>query len=277
LVIVGFSIETLANTDINTQVISKVQITLDHDAIDRLVKEKEVEEFMRLGKSKQTNEIEELPSILREDLSDIQDRTVLDMATGVALETLLDIPPNNTTPLPFRIKEKVQFFSEVLHAKPCEIDLVRNGHTPVWINNTPPARKHVLPPLHPDPLLHTTACKLELQGIIESTTESELVCMLPTRIKREEGGKERWLWDGRYVNECVVKSAYRMETAEVVRNMIEENAWGFHFDFTNAYFQGYIAIGARKYFGFATRDARGIIRFWRFIGWPQGYTLSSSL
>ena len=68
-----------------------------------------------------------------------------------------------------------------------------------------------------------------------------------------------------------------MEGPEFVRGWAPLGSWGAHFDNEKAFYHGSIAPGARKWFGFCTRDEKGVLHYWVFAGWPMGYTKSSIL
>lgn len=182
---------------------------------------------------------------------------------------------------PDRMRSKREFWREILHAKKSELELLEM-HTPEFIDNIPPERYHSVPrPGRGNPRereknikSHRAAVEFAADGIVMEVTEGEVVVAAPHYIKKEPGGKERWIWIGDHTNARIAVQSYKVETAEYVRVWIRENYYTFHLDIKKAFYHGRLDPRYRKYFGFITEDEDGRLHYWVFIGLPMGYRLS---
>ena len=146
------------------------------------------------------------------------------LTSGIDLASLLE----EESGVPFvKFGERLDynFFKDVLHAKPEELEVLK-GHAPEFVGGREPERKHVLPRVgaRDNEKKHAIAKQAAAMGIVRQVRAEDVHCVLPHFVVEEGGGKERWIVDCSYVNGHCVKESFTCEGHAFVREWALQSA-----------------------------------------------------
>lgn len=103
-------------------------------------------------------------------------------------------------------------------------------------------------------------------GTMLPSDRTSLRCILPLGVATNSAGKQRLIWDGRYVNQYLPKQPFRMETLQREgRALFERSAWGGTCDLSSAYHHVEMHPDSTPFLGFEWGG-----KFYRFTVLPFG-------
>jgi hypothetical protein len=113
---------------------------------------------------------------------------------------------------------------------PLTVSILETGYRLDWDpqKGAPPARKLLN---HPSALGNAAFVSDKVAegvrlGTMLPSARTTLQCVLPLGVATNAAGKQRLIWDGRYVNQFLPKRAFRMETLQREgRALFARSAW----------------------------------------------------
>lgn len=153
---------------------------------------------------------------------------------------------------------------------PLTVSILETGYRLDWDpqKGAPPARKLLN---HPSALGNAAFVSDKVAegvrlGTMLPSARTTLQCVLPLGVATNAAGKQRLIWDGRYVNQFLPKRAFRMETLQREgRALFARSAWGGTIDLSSAYHHIEMHPASTPYLGF---EWDGV--YYRFAVLPFG-------